>query len=99
MIQNYTDKKNKGQAQLEFAESGNILVVERRFDESIGFPYMKPVGETSTKHIRDLIADKQANIAPTLAEIADLEAMLPDVEAKEEELAAIKAAAQQEKKK
>lgn len=91
MIENYEEKRENKRVEMQFAESGNVLLFEHKFNEATGLPYMKPIGETSTSHIDDLIADKRAMIAPTLAEIADLEAMRPDIEAKEAERAEIEA--------
>lgn len=85
MIENYAAKKKAKTVQLEFAESGNIAVLERRFDELTGVSVLKETQQASSKQIQDLIADCEKQMEPIQARIADLKALLPDVEKKEKE--------------
>lgn len=99
MIENYLTKKKNKQVDFEFAESGNLTVLERRFDEVTGVPMLKATTETNSTHIKDLIADVDKQIEPHLKRKADLEAMLPDVEKKELEREKMIAAKEKEKAK
>lgn len=85
MIENYLEKRKNKQVDFEFAESGNLTILERRFDEVTGLPVLKATTETNSQHIRDLLADVERQMEPFLKRKADLEAMLPDVEKKEAE--------------
>jgi hypothetical protein len=85
MIDNYSEKVKNKAVELAFAESGNITVIERRFDEVSGLPVMRPTQETNTKHIDDLIKDVETQIAPLKNRLADLKALKTDVAAKEKE--------------
>lgn len=85
MIENFQEKLEKGQIQLEFAESGNIAVIERRFNETNGVPEMKPTQECSSKQLDDLIADNEVQIAPFLQKRQDLADLKTAVLSKEEE--------------
>lgn len=85
MIENYVDKKARKKVRLEVAESGNVAIVEQKFDEDTGKPIMMPTQETNTAHLKDLIADNEERLAPFLQRRADLEALLEDVQAKEGE--------------
>jgi hypothetical protein len=85
MIENYADKKKKKLTTLEFSATGNIAIFERAYDPSTGVPVLAFASETNTKHIDDLLADLDAQMKPFLDQKADLEAIRPDVEAKEKE--------------
>ncbi len=85
MIEKYAEKAKNGQIQLEFAESGSITIIERKFDENTGVPLMKPTQETNSKHLEDLIAEAKKQMLPFQNRLNDLEALSKDVAAKEAE--------------
>lgn len=80
MIENYEEKKNNNQIQMEFAATGNIAVLERKFDASTGIPVLSAPQETSVTHIDELLADLNRTVSPFLKQIEDLKAMRSDVE-------------------
>ena len=90
MIENVAEKLKNGQLSFEHAESGNIIVIERRFTEDTGVPVMKPTQETSSSHIQDLIADHEQKVMiPARQKATDLSALLKAVAEKESERAKI----------
>lgn len=89
VVDNYSEKKKNKQIQLEFAESGNIAVLERRFDEVTGVPTLKATQETNSKHLSDLIDDNAVNLAKYTETDTNLKALLADVQAKEDEREAL----------
>lgn len=86
MIQNYAAKKKAGNVSLESTPDGNVRLLEKKFDEITGAPYVEAVQVTNVKHIQDVLADLKASLEPTLALIIDLETLLPDVESKQMEI-------------
>jgi hypothetical protein len=88
MIENVKEKLKNGQLGFEFAESGNIIIIERRFTEDKGVPIMKPTQEVSSAQIQDLIADHEGKImVPARQKAADLAELLKAVIGKEAERA------------
>lgn len=85
MIENYEDKKRDGIIVLDFADSGAIALIERKYNETTGVPEMKPTIEASSKQIDDLLEDLETRITPLLQQKKDLKALLVDVKAKEAE--------------
>lgn len=85
MIENFQEKYDKGKIELDFAESGNIAVLERKFDRETGVKVMTDTMQTSTQHLNDLYADNERQLAPFLQKRKDIKAMKIVVAEKEAE--------------
>lgn len=89
-IENYREKKKNSTkdnplVSFEFAESGRIAVLERRFDEVTGVPTLKPTQETDSRDMADSIAHYQQQADSLNAIVEDLQALAKDIAAKEAE--------------
>ena len=72
MIDKFTEKLANKRVSFEFAETnGNVIVLERRFNEETGLEYLKPTQETNLKHIDDLIANAESQLASAEAHVAE----------------------------
>lgn len=84
-IEKYQEKKKSGTVSFEFAESGRIAVLERRFDEQTGIPRLVPMQETDSREMAGTIDHYQQQADSLLAILADLKALAADIAAKEAE--------------
>lgn len=89
MIENFQEKYDKGQIEFDFAASGNIAILMRKFDPDTGVKVMEETQQTSTQHLDDLYADNERQLAPFLQKRKDLKAMKLVVAAKEAEREAV----------
>lgn len=80
MIENYAEKKKNGLIEHDIAESGNIVILERKFDENTGIRGLRPGVETNLKHMDDLIADNERYLDKYEAIDVNLRAIREDVD-------------------
>lgn len=84
-IEGYREKKKSGHVSFEFAESGRIAVLERRYDETTGVPMLKPTQETDSREMEGVITESQKRVAAAQAILDDDLALQADIVAKEAE--------------
>lgn len=85
MIENFEDKVANDQVKLEFAASGNITLLETRFNPNTGVKELMTVTETNSEHLEQLITDRQNRMEPIQRELKDLKALQKAVKARETE--------------
>jgi hypothetical protein len=86
MVENVDEKIKNKTLDFAFAESGNIVVIEKKFDEDSGVPIMKPTQETNSKHLADLLSDHDEQVwGPAQKKRRDLVALQKAVAEKEAE--------------
>lgn len=85
MIENFQEKYDKGKIELDFASSGAIAILERRFDRETGVKVMEETQQTSVAHLDDLYAENEKSIEPFVQKRKDIKAMRIIIAAKEAE--------------